>query len=321
MSTLARTPPLVLRARLGDLGREYGAPTLLLLLVAVNAAVTPGFATTGTFWNVLYQVSPVVLVSVGMTLVLATNGIDLSVGSVMAVASAAAVLAAPLGALAAVSAGLAAGTAFGAFNGVLVTRGRIEPFLATLATQIAGRGLAQALTQGCEVTPSSAPTFEFLGRGSIGAVPIPVLLAALAVASALFIVTAMRFGRCLVAVGGNEAAARLAGIDVRRTRLTAYTLSGLLAGLAGLVETARLGAVDANNVGAGIEFAAIFGAVLGGTPLFGGRARVFGTAVGVLLLAILGASFNMLAVPYAWALIVQAAVVLFAVAIQRPRPR
>jgi len=319
MSVALRPMPLRWRARLAEWGREYGTPAALVLLVAVNAAVTPHFATADNLWNVLLQVAPVLLVGVGMTLVLAGNGIDLSVGSVMAVASAVAALAVPHGAAAAVALALAAALALGGLNGVLVTRGRTEPFLVTLATLVAGRGLAQAITNGGEVRPFDDAAFAYLGRGRLGPVPVPVLLTAAVVAAAAFLVTKTRYGRCLVAVGGNEAAAYLAGVDVRRTRLIAYVLSGLLAGLAGVLDAARLGATDPNNVGAGMEFAAIFGAVLGGTPLFGGRARVLGTVFGVLLLAVLGTAFNMLAVPFAWTLLVQAVIVLAAVAAQRPR--
>jgi ribose transport system permease protein len=261
-----------------------------------------------------------VLVGTGMTLVLATGGVDLSVGSVMAVAAAAAGLAVGRGgATGAVIAGLGAGAAAGLANGLLVIRLRIEPFIATLGTLVAGRGLAQVMSGGSGTVPLTAPAFEAaLGQGAVGPVPVPVLFAAAALGAAAFVVRATPLGRYLVAVGGNAAAARAAGVPVARTVLLAFAASGLLAGLAGTVEAARLGAVDPANLGYGMEFLAIAGAVVGGTPLSGGRARPLGTAVGILILAVIAAAFNMLLVSYAWALVLQAAIILAAVALQRP---
>ena len=158
-----------------------------------------------------------------------------------------------------------------------------------------------------------------LGKGSLGPVPVPVLAAAAAVAAAAFVLRATAVGRYLLAVGGNAPAARAAGVPVARTVVLAFAASGLLAGVAGLVEAARLGAADPANLGGGLEFVAIAGAVIGGTPLRGGRARPAGTALGVLVLAVVGVAFNMLLVPFAWALVFQAAVIITAVALQTPR--
>jgi len=146
-----------------------------------------------------------------------------------------------------------------------------------------------------------------------------VLLTAAAAGGTLFVMRATTFGRYLLAVGGNQAAARLAGVPVYRTVLGAYAASGLLAGLAGLIDTARLGATDPTNIGVGMEFHAIAAAVIGGTSLGGGRATVAGTVVGALIMVVIAASFNMLGIPYAWALVVQAAIILGAVSVQRPR--
>lgn len=304
--------------RLSEAGRHYGAALALAVLLALSATFTPRFAEAATLWNILLQVSPTVLVAVGVTLVVSTRGVDLSVGSVMAVASAAAGVTMGAGAGAAVAVGLGAGAALGAVNGLLVGRYRADPFIVTLALMLAGRGLAQVICHEGEVVPFSNPAFETLGKGSLGPVPVPVLLAALVVAAGVFLVRATTLGRYLVAVGSNEAAARAAGVPVVRTRVTAYTLSGLLAGLAGLVETARLGASDPSNFGAGMEFGALFAVVIGGTPLYGGRAGVAGAAVGALILAVIGASFNMLLIPFAWTLVVQAVIILLTVHVQRP---
>ncbi len=307
------------RGWLADSGQAYGAAAALGLLVLLNAAFTTNFASADNLYNVLLQVATTVLVGVGMTLVMAAGGIDLSVGSVMALASAAAVLSLPGGAGPAVLAGLGSAAAAGLLNGLLVTRGRIQPFIATLALLITGRGLAQVLSNEGELIPFSNPRFAFLGNGHVGPVPAQVVLAALVGGVAVFVLRATSFGRYLLAVGGNEAAARLAGVPVARTRLCVYAASGLLAGLAGLVETARLGITDPNNVGVGMEFNAIAAAVLGGTPFGGGRATVAGPVVGALILAVVAAGFNMLLIPYAWAMVFQAAIILLVVYLQRPR--
>ncbi len=323
MSATARVPWRAaapgLLGRLAAAGREHGALAALALLLLVNLLFTPNFASAETLWNVLVQVSPTLLVGVGMTLVLATGGVDLSVGSIMAVASAVAVLVIGHGAAAALLAGLAAAAVLGLVNGTLVSRYGVEPFLVTLAMQIAGRGLAQVISNNGQLVPFSDPVFEWLGQGFVGPVPVPVLIAAAVAGLAAFVVRATTFGRYLVAVGGNQAAARLAGVRVGRTKLLAYAASGVLSGLAGLIETARLAATDPSNLGGGIEFLAIAGAVIGGTSLYGGRARIGGTVAGVLILAVIGAAFNMLLVPFAWALLIQAGVILLAVASQRPR--
>jgi ribose/xylose/arabinose/galactoside ABC-type transport system permease subunit len=298
-------------------GAKYGPAAALAVLVAASAAAVPRFASLDTLRVIALQAVPVVLVGVGMTLVIASRGIDLSVGSVMAVASAAAAALIGHGAGVAVLGGLAAAAALGSVNGVLIARGRAEPFIVTLALLLAGRGLAQVICHEGEVVPFADPLFEWLGKGRVGPLPVPVLLAVLAVAGGLFLARATTFGRYLAAVGGNEAAARLAGVPVVRTRLAVYVICALLAGVAGLVETARLGAADPSNLGGGMEFAAIFATVIGGTPLYGGRANVGGTVLGALILAVLGASFNMLLVPFAWSLAVQSAIILLAVYVQR----
>lgn len=309
-----------LRQRLAGAGARYGPAAALLALVAAGSALAPNFATADNLRNVLIQASGAILVGAGMTLVLATGGVDLSVGSVMAVsAGVAALVIGPAGPWAAAVAGLAAGAAVGAVNGLVVTRLGVEPFIATLGMLITARGLAQAVCGGGAVPVSHAGFEAALGKGSVGPVPVPVLAAAAAAAASAFVFRFTATGRYLLAVGGNAAAARAAGVPVGRTVFLAFAASGLLAGVAGLVEAARLGAADATNLGGGLEFVAIAGAVIGGTPLHGGRARPFGTAVGVLILAVVGAAFNMLLIPFAWALVLQAVVILAAVALQRTR--
>jgi simple sugar transport system permease protein/ribose transport system permease protein len=301
------------------LGPSAGALAALVLLVVANALFTPNFATSGNLWNVLLQVSSVVLVAVGMTLVIATGGIDLSVGSVMAIAGALAATRLEGGMALAIGVALVGALAAGLLNGALIARDRIQPIVVTLATLIAGRGLAQVLSDDGQLVPIRDAAFFVLGRGRVGPVPVPVIIALVVVAIAAFALRATPFGRYVLAAGGNPAAARLAGVPVRRTIITVYVLSGLLAGLAGLLEASRLGASDAAKIGLNIELDAIAATVVGGTALTGGRATILGTVLGALVMQVIATSFNMLLVPYAWSLALKAVIILVAVYFQRPR--
>jgi simple sugar transport system permease protein/ribose transport system permease protein len=341
-------------ARISAMGPTYGALFALIVLILVNAVATPNFATSSNFWNMLLQVSTTVLVAVGMTMVVATGGIDLSVGSVMAVASALAAMLLDQGVVIAVLAGLGAALAVGALNGFIISTFRIQPIIVTLALLITGRGLAQVMldipsvlsmlsmlfwsiplviaggdltmltstkltSRGGQLIPFSNPTFESLGKGYVGPFPAQVLIMILVLAAALFVTRATSFGRYVVAVGGNEAAARLVGVKTHRVKIAVYAVSGVLAGIAGLIDTARLGASDAAKVGLNIELDAIAAVVVGGTPLTGGRATIVGTVIGALIMQVITTSFNMRLIPFSWSLVLKAAIILAAVYIQRPK--
>jgi ribose/xylose/arabinose/galactoside ABC-type transport system permease subunit len=300
-------------------GPSTGAVVALVLLVVLNSLFTPNFATTGNLLNILWQASSVVLVGVGMTWVIATGGVDLSVGSVMAIAGALAATQFHRGWLVAGTIAMAGALAVGSLNGALIARDRIQPIVVTLATLIAGRGLAQVLSNDGQLVPiRDAVALEF-GRGRIGPLPIPVIVAAIVVLVAWFALRSTPFGRWVLATGGNAPAARLAGVPVRRTLIMVYAASGLLAGLAGLLEASRLGASDAAKIGLNIELDAIAATVIGGTALTGGRATIVGTVIGALVMQVIATSFNMLLVPYAWSLVLKAAIIVVAVYFQRPR--
>ncbi|MDT5295878.1 MAG: galactofuranose transport system permease protein [Acidobacteriota bacterium] len=307
------------RSGLADYAPTFGALAALVLLVVFNSVFTTNFLDLNNFRNILLQVAPTMLVAVGMTLVIATGGIDLSVGSVMAIASAVAAMSLDRGAGIAVLLALVVATAAGAFNGALISGFRIQPIIVTLALLISGRGFAQVLSNGGQLIPFSNETFEYLGRGIVVGVPVQVIVMVAAVALAFFAMRATSFGRYVLAVGGNEAAARLAGVRVHRTKVAVYALSGLLAGVAGLIETARLGASDAQKVGLNIELDAIAATVVGGTALTGGRATVPGTLVGALIMQVITTSFNMRGYSFAWGLVIKAAIIIVAVYIQRPK--
>jgi ribose/xylose/arabinose/galactoside ABC-type transport system permease subunit len=305
--------------RLGDYAPTYGAAVALVVLLVVNLIFTPNFAAVNNFGNIFVQVAPTMLVAIGMTFVIATGGIDLSVGSVMAIASAVAAVSLDYGAGLAILFALLVATSIGAFSGALIAGFQIQPIIITLALLISGRGVAQVISNGGQLIPFSNAGFEFLGKGSVFGVPFQIILLVLIVALAIFVMRATIFGRYIAAVGGNEAASRLSGVRVNRTKIAVYALSGLLAGLAGLIYTARLGASDASKVGENIELDAIAATVVGGTPLTGGKANVVGTVIGALIMQIISTGFNMNGIPFSYSLVIKAAIILLAVYIQRPK--
>jgi galactofuranose transport system permease protein len=310
----------------GPLLARYGTLAALVLLIAFNLAFTPNFATLQSLNVNLTQVCTIVIVGVGMTLVIATGGIDLSVGSLMAISGALAPLIftgqlfpVPHGlgvALAFVLPVLVAGL-FGLFNGWLITRFRIQPIVGTLVLFIAGRGIAQVATNG-NLQVFNNPSFQFIGLGRVFGVPFQVVLMVLVVALAAWALRRTVFGRELLAVGGNEAAARLAGIPVARVKRRVYAISGLCAGLAGLIVIARNSSSDANLVGLGMELDAIAAVAVGGTLLTGGQATITGTLIGALIIQLVRYTLLANGVPDAAALVVKAAIIVVAVWLQRP---
>ncbi|MDB4915399.1 MAG: inner-rane translocator [Gemmatimonadetes bacterium] len=300
------------------LSREYAALAVLVVLVLLNSLFTPHFATVSNLWNILLQLAPVLIVALGMTFVIATGGVDLSVGSVMAIGAAIAAVLMERGVVIAVGAALVGAALIGVLNGSMIASLRVQPIVVTLATLIGGRGLAQIISNNGELMTVSNAAFLEIGRGSFAAVPVPVLLALVATALAMFALRAMTIGRYVLAAGGNARAARLSGVPVRRTLVTVYAASAFLAAVAGLIMAARLGASDAAKIGQNMELDAIAAVVVGGTALSGGRATVAGTVVGALLMQVIATSLNMLLVPYAWSLAIKAVIILVAVFLQRP---
>jgi ribose transport system permease protein len=321
-AAVAAAPPRPARQIRANLAR-CGAPAALLLLLAFNLAVTPHFASWQTLYVNLTQVAPIVIVAVGMTLVIATGGIDLSVGSLMAISGALAPLIflsvpGPGGIALAFIVPVAVAAALGWGNGLLVTRFAIQPIVATLVLFIAGRGIAQVMTSG-NLQEFRVPDFQVIGLGRLLGLPVQVWLMLAVVGLAALVLRRAVLGRQILAVGGNERAARLAGVPVGRVKRLVYAVSGALAGLAGLVVIAINSAADANLVGLGMELDAIAAVAVGGTLLAGGRASVLGTLVGALIIQLL--RFTLLAngVPDAAALVVKAGVILLAVWVQGRR--
>jgi len=305
---------------------RYGAALALAVLILINLAITPNFATWQTLNVNLTQVCAIVIVAVGMTLVIATGGIDLSVGSLMAIAGALAPLIflnklVPLPHLY-VGVGLAfavpilAAGAFGWFNGWLITRFRVQPIIATLVLFIAGRGIAQVMTNG-NLQVFRVPEFQFIGLGRLFGLPVQAILMIMVVGAAAWTLQRTVFGRQILAVGGNERAARLSGIPVAKVKRRVYLISGLCSGLAGLIVISRNSSADANLVGLGMELDAIAAVAVGGTLLTGGRATVIGTLLGALIIQLVRYTLLANGVPDAAALVVKAAIIVAAVWLQR----
>lgn len=309
---------------------RYGTLVAFLALIVFNAVMTTNFLTLQTLNVNLTQVAPIVIVAVGMTLVIATGGIDLSVGSLMAIAGALApmiflgtIVPIPSPALAMLLAfvvPVVVAALLGWFNGMLITRYSIQPIVATLVLFIAGRGIAQVLTNGnLQVFKNDA--FQFIALGRIAGVPTQVIVMIVVVAAAAFLIRRTALGRQIIAVGGNEKAARLAGIPAARVKRMVYVISGALAGVAGLIVVARNSASDANLVGLGMELDAIAAVAVGGTLLTGGRANVLGTLLGACVIQLVRYTLLASGVPDAAAFIVKAGLIIVAVFIQQRADR
>jgi ribose transport system permease protein len=303
-----------------DLVQRTGVYVATALLLVFNLVFTPHFATVTNLRLQLVQVAPVAIVAIGMALVIATEGIDLSVGSTMAISAALLPLYIGYGVWPAIVIALLAGVAVGLVNGSLVAFAGMQPIIATLGLLVAGRGLALVFTDG-RLTELFDPTLDSLGNAAVLGVPISVLIVLAVAAAAGLAVRRAAFGRRVLAVGGNRAAATLAGLPVKRTLVTVYVVSGVLAAAAGILSTARQGASDPSFVGLLIELSAITAVVVGGTPLSGGRVRILGTLMGALLMQLITATVIQQNLPDSAARMIQAGIIVAAVYAQRGRSR
>jgi ribose/xylose/arabinose/galactoside ABC-type transport system permease subunit len=302
-----------------DWVRRNGVYVALVLLLLVNIAITDNFVSEGTLRLQLVQVAPVLIVALGMALVIGTEGIDLSVGAVMALAAALIPLYIGYGATVSIGVGLLAGVACGALAGFLVARVGVQPIIATLGIMVAGRGLANLF--GGEIKSIRDEGIVALGTEGLFGVPYVVLIAAVVALLAWFLVRRSTYGRQLVAIGGNKRAAELAGLPVRRVLITTYVISGLLAALAGVLLAARSQASDPTKLGLLVELSAITAVVIGGTPLSGGQVRIAGTIAGALLMQLITATLIFHNIPDSTAQIAQAVIVIGAVYVQLGRKK
>lgn len=289
----------------------------LLVLVVVVSFLNPNFFTVDNLLNILRQTSVNAIIAVGMTLVILTAGIDLSVGSVLALcgAFAATLVAMEVPVLVAVPTALLAGAILGAISGMIIAKGKVQAFIATLVTMTLLRGVTMVYTDGRPISTGftdTADTFAWFGTGYALGIPVPVWLMVVVFAGAWYLLNHTRFGRYVYAVGGNESATRLSGINVDRVKIGVYAICGLLAALAGIIVTSRLSSAQP-TAGMGYELDAIAAVVLGGTSLMGGKGRIMGTLIGALIIGFLNNALNLLDVSSYYQMIAKAVVILLAV--------
>lgn len=303
-----------------DLGILGPIIALIVLMIFVTI-LNPNFIKPSNLINLLRQVSVNALIAFGMSFVILTGGIDLSVGSVLALTSAifAGLLGMGVPPMLGVVIALAVGSLLGAINGILITKGKMAPFIATLATMTIFRGLTLVYTGGNPITNfSDAFSYKFIGRGYVLGIPWPVILMIIFFAIAFVILNKTPFGRKTYAIGGNEKASFISGIKTDSVKIKIYAISGFLAAMAGLILTSRLNSAQP-TAGTAYEMDAIAAVVLGGISMSGGKGSIAGTLVGALILGTLNNGLNMLGVSSFYQQIVKGIVILIAVLIDRKR--
>lgn len=292
--------------------RRLGLLIVLVALMAVLSFLSPTFLRTQNLLNLLLQASVNALLAAGMTLVILTAGIDLSVGSLLALTAVvtADLLAGGLAVPLAIAGGLGVGALAGLANGLLITKTKIPPFIATLGMMTLARGLALSYAAGRPIT-GMPMSFRMIGAGQFLGIPVPVILVAVVYGLGLFILKRTNFGRYILAIGNNADASRHAGIPVHTTTVSVYVISGMLAALAGMVMVGRLNSAQP-SMGMVFELNAIAAVVVGGTALSGGKGSLFGTLLGAILLALISNAINILNIPSFYAQVFQGAIIILA---------
>ena len=293
--------------------QDFGALIALILLVAGISIASPSFRTGANFLSLLRQSSINGLIAFGMTFVILTDAIDLSVGSVLALSTAlcAGMISAGVPAGLAMILALVLGCAMGVISGVMVTKGRLQPFIATLITMTVYRGLTMIYTNGKPISNlGDSFILKVVGKGKFYGVPIPVILLILLFLLFYFLLNKTTFGRRIYATGSN--------VNIHRTKIIAYAISGTMAALSGLILLSRLGSAQP-TLGNGYELDAIAAVALGGTSMSGGRGKIYGTLIGVLIIAVLNNGLNILGVSSYYQDVIKGLVILIAVLSDRKR--
>lgn len=299
---------------------RYGIYIAFVVMCVFFSIFNPVFLTPGNLINMVRQVSFNAILAMGMTVVIITGGIDLSVGSVLClsavvtasfVKSANPLLPIPI----AILIGLLIGAVCGLFNGVMITKGKLAPFIVTMVTMTMARGAAQLFTKGRPVS-GLLPEFDAIGAGFFLDIPIPIYILLFVVLVTHFMLSRTKHGRYLYAVGGNEQAANASGIKVNRVKLLAYIFSGVMAALVGIIMTARLDSAS-TILGNGYELDAIAAAVIGGTSMTGGKGKVVAVLVGALIIGTIGNGLDILNVSAYWQQIIKGIIILVAVLLDK----
>jgi ribose transport system permease protein len=303
--------------------RASGLLWVLVLMCITAALISDAFLNPFNLINVARQIALFGIVSVGMTFVILTAGIDLSVGSIVAVAAVVSALLLNVGSPVpfVIAAGLGIGIVLGAINGAGITLGRLPPFIMTLSMMVMGRGLAMTISDGHPIHfPDASANFAWLGQGYLLRLPVPVWIFAAVAVAAYIVLRYTPFGRNIYAVGSNTEAARLAGINVGLVTFSVYVISGVLSALTALIFVSRL-TVGEPVAGVGLELEAIAVTVIGGTSLFGGEGSVIGTVIGAAIFAVLANILNLAGVSPFTQQIVKGAIIVLAVLFEMHRRR
>ncbi|MFI5367746.1 MAG: ABC transporter permease [Spirochaetia bacterium] len=299
--------------------RSYGILIAFILICIVMTILSPVFLTVTNILNVIRQSSIYGIMAIGMTFVILTGGIDLSVGSILAISGAIAAgsLKGGIGFLPVVLLTLAVGVGCGLANGVLITLGRITPFVVTLGMMSIARGLTLIYTKGYPISGFSGP-FRFIGGGDVLSIPFPIIVFIVTVVVAWLILTQTRLGRYTYAIGGNEETVKLSGINADRYKTIVYMISGLAAAVSALILTSRINSAEPVS-GTGYELDVIAAVVIGGTSLMGGRGSVWGTLVGALMIGVINNGMNLLGISAYFQLVVKGVIIIGAVLLDRLR--
>ena len=318
--------------RLNAFLRKYAIVLILLAMIVLVSILSPAFLQPRNLLNVVRQISVIGLIGMGVTMAIISTGIDLSSGSVLALAAVVAAslaqqpdweaakfpgLVVPL--IVPILAGLGVGLLCGFINGFLIARFKIPPFIATLGMMTVARGFALLYSDGRPVSSLTA-AYNYIGQGELLGIPLPILILAVMAVITSLLLNSTRFGRHIYAVGGNEQAARVSGLNIGRIKIGIYTFAGLLSGLAGIVLSSRISSGQP-GLGMGYELDAIASAVIGGTSLSGGVGTVWGTMVGALIIGVLNNGLDLLNVSAYWQQIVKGAIIVIAIIIDERKNR
>jgi ribose transport system permease protein len=309
------------KADISEILRQHAANIFFVFMLLINLAITPNFFNAGTIWNIIVQTTTILLTGMGMAMVISTGGIDISVGSMMAVGSMVTAKLMFLGIMPAIMIGLLVCVFFGLVSGFMVGKLKCQPMVVTLAMSIGLRGLAQVINNAKILFLGNEYSgFFALGRYKIfGVLPIQIVPMVIVVGLVYFIIEKTVLGRKIQAAGDNPRSASLAGINTVRTINYVYMFSALFAGLAGIIVTAKAGAADGNSVGVLAELDAIAAVAVGGSSMSGGRTKVFGTVVGALIMQLITISVNMNNIPFEVSEVLKAVIIILAVYAQREK--
>ncbi len=296
---------------------KYKSLIGLIILCVVITIVSPAFMTLSNITNIFTQVSTNAIIAIGMTFVILTGGIDLSVGSTVAIsgALAASILKSTNNIPLAILVAAITGIVIGLINGILISKGKLQAFIVTLATMTIFRGATLVFTNGTPISKLSE-TFVKIGNGKIGFIPIPVIITIVILIISIYLLTQTRFGRYLYALGGNEDSAKLSGINTNKIKTLVYVISGFASSIAGIIITSRIGSASP-NAGTSFELDAIAAVVIGGTSLSGGEGKITGTIIGALIIGVLNNGLNLMNVSPFYQSIVKGLVILIAVLLDK----